>query len=88
MDALTRSLAVEFSKENILTNSVAPGFVNTELTKQNNTQAEIKQICKKIPIKRLATPNEIAKIVFFLASIENTYISGQTIVVDGGFSKV
>ena len=88
MDALTRSLAVEFSKENILTNSVAPGFVNTELTKQNNRQAEIKQLCKKIPIKRLATPNEIAKIVFFLASKENTYISGQTIVVDGGFSKV
>ncbi len=88
MDALTRSLAVEFSKYNILTNSIAPGFVNTELTKQNNTKAEIKQLCKKIPINRLATPNEVAKIVFFLASKENTYISGQTIVVDGGFSKV
>ena len=88
LDALTRSLAVEYSGDNILVNSVAPGFVDTELTRKNNSESEIENICKNIPIKRLASSSEIAKIVFFLASKENTYITGQTIVVDGGLSIV
>ena len=86
LDALTRSLAVEYSSDNILVNSVAPGFVDTELTRKNNSKSEIEKICSSIPMRRLASSDEIAKIVFFLSSEENTYITGQTIVADGGFS--
>lgn len=58
----------------------------TELTKKNNSVKEIERISKQIPLKRMADPEEIAKFIFYLASEENTYITGQKIAVDGGFS--
>jgi 3-oxoacyl-[acyl-carrier protein] reductase len=85
LNALTRSLAVELAESNILVNSVAPGYVNTELTKQNNTFADIEKIREVIPLKRLAEPEEIAEAVAFLVSSKNTYITGQVIIADGGF---
>lgn len=85
LNALTRSLAVELADSNILVNSVAPGYVNTELTKQNNSSADIEKIRDVIPVKRLAEPAEIAEAVAFLASSKNTYITGQVIIADGGF---
>ncbi|MEQ8225712.1 MAG: SDR family oxidoreductase, partial [Candidatus Eremiobacterota bacterium] len=86
INAMTRSLAVEVSKKNILVNSVAPGFVKTELTVRNNTKKEISDIEKSIPIGRLAKPEEIAELVSFLVSEKNSYITGQTIVIDGGYT--
>lgn len=85
---LTVASAVELSKHNILINAVAPGFVNTEMTSQNNSPAEIEQLAQTLPIKRLAEPKEIAEIVYFLASDKNTFITGQTVFADGGFSCV
>jgi len=85
LNAVTRSLAVELAESNILVNSVAPGYVNTELTKQNNTSADIDKIREVIPLKRLAEPEEIAEAVAFLVSSKNTYITGQVIIADGGF---
>ena len=85
---LTIASAVELSKHNILVNAVAPGFVNTEMTSQNNTPEQIEQMAASLPIKRLARPEEIAEAVYFLASEKNTFITGQTIFVDGGFSCV
>lgn len=85
---LTTATAVELSKYNILVNAVAPGFVNTEMTSQNNTPEQIKDLASVLPIKRLAEPNEIAEFVYFLASEKNTFITGQTIFIDGGFSCV
>jgi 3-oxoacyl-[acyl-carrier protein] reductase len=85
---LTTSTAVELSKFNILVNAVAPGFVNTEMTSKNNTPEQIKKLANALPIKRLAEPKEIAEFVFFLASEQNTFIAGQTIYIDGGFSCV
>lgn len=85
---LTTSTAVELSKFNILVNAVAPGFVNTEMTKQNNTSEQIKVLAEALPIKRMAEPKEIAEAVYFLASEKNTFITGQTLFVDGGFSCV
>ncbi len=82
----SRHIALEGANYNILINSVAPGFVNTEMTKQNNTIDEIVSIAKKIPVKRLAEPEEVAKLVRYLASEENTYITGQEICIDGGYS--
>ena len=58
----------------------------TELTKKNNDERAIRQMEKDIPIGRLAKPSEIAKAVFFLANENNTYITGQELVVDGGLS--
>ncbi len=82
----SRHIALEGASYNILVNSVAPGFVNTEMTKQNNTVDEIVSIAKKIPVKRLAEPDEVAKLVWYLASEENTYITGQEIYIDGGYT--
>lgn len=85
---LTTASAVELSKYNILVNALAPGFVNTEMTSQNNTQEEIEKLAQALPIKRLAEPVEIAEFVWFLASEKNSFITGQTIFIDGGFSCV
>jgi len=85
LDSVTRTLAVELAPYNILVNSVAPGYTNTELTKMNNTESQIEEIKKKIPLGRLAEPKEIAEVVYFLASESNTYITGQVFVIDGGF---
>ena len=85
---LTTAAAVELSKYNILVNAVAPGFVNTEMTSQNNTPKQIKMLAEALPIKRLAEPKEIAEFVYFLASEKNSFITGQTIFIDGGFSCV
>ena len=85
---LTKTAAVEWSKYNVLVNALSPGYVNTELTQKNNSPARIEELCKEIPIGRMASPEEIAEIAFFLVSESNTYLTGQNIVVDGGFSLV
>ncbi|MCX5823831.1 MAG: SDR family NAD(P)-dependent oxidoreductase [Deltaproteobacteria bacterium] len=85
LNSITRTLAVELASCNILVNAVAPGYTNTELTKINNTKDQIEEIKKLIPLGRLAEPEEIAEIVYFLCSEANTYITGQVIFADGGF---
>jgi 3-oxoacyl-[acyl-carrier protein] reductase len=86
LDALTRTTAVEYSKWGVCVNSVCPGFVETELTKRNNGPEQIKILTGRIPMGRLASPEEIAELVLFLASEANTYLSGQSIQIDGAFS--
>ena len=85
LNGLTKSLARELGEYNILVNSVAPGYVNTDMTKKNISEEEAKGIKENIPLKRFAEPEEIAKLVVFLISKENSYINGQTIIIDGGF---
>lgn len=85
-DAYMRSLALEFANHGVLVNSVSPGFIETPLTSKNNSQEEIEKLTEKIPMGRLGTPIEVAKVVTFLASTSNSYITGQNINVDGGFS--
>lgn len=87
LNGVTRTLALELASHNILVNSVAPGYTNTALTKINNTKDQIDEIKKLIPLGRLAEPEEIAEVVYFLCSEANTYITGQIIIVDGGFSS-
>ena len=86
LNGMTRSLAVELAPYNILVNAVAPGYVMTDLTYQNNTEAELEKISISIPVRRLASPKEIANVVAFLCSDQNTYLTGQTIIVDGGYT--
>ena len=86
IDCLTRSFALELSPYNILVNSIAPGYVNTELIKKNNSQTELDSIKKNIPLERFAEPSEIANLVTFLCSEKNSYITGQVIMIDGGYT--
>ena len=84
LHSLTKSITCEYSKYNILANTISPGFIGTELTFKNNSKNEIENLEKNIPIGRLGFPDEIAKFVYYL-TVENTYISGQNIVIDGGY---
>ena len=86
LNGLTRSAAVELGKYGILVNAVCPGYVETQLTHQNNSPADIERILKTIPVGRMARPEEIAELVEFLCSERNSYITGQMITADGGFS--
>jgi 3-oxoacyl-[acyl-carrier protein] reductase len=86
LNALTRTAALEYANGNVLANSICPGFVETDLTHQNNTPAQIEALRAQIPLGRLATTSEIAELTFFLGSERNTYITGQTIIIDGGFT--
>lgn len=86
INAVTRTISIETAKYNVLINSVAPGYVDTPLTRKNNSIEEIKKIEEKIPIGRIATPSEIAELVLFLACEKNSYITGQTIFIDGGYT--
>ncbi len=85
INGMTKSLARELGEYNILINSIAPGYVNTEMTKKNVPFEEQIKIKENIPLKRFAEPEEIAKLVSFLISENNSYITGQTIIIDGGF---
>ena len=85
INGLTRTLAAELGKHNILVNSISPGITNTELTKKNLGN-EINSIRKEIPLNRIAETKEIGSVAIFLCSSLNTYITGQNIVVDGGFT--
>jgi len=95
--ALTKTLSKEFAEDNILVNSVCPGYTLTERV-QELAQAESQQTGKKIdeiledyaktiPLKRMAHPNEIADLVVFLASERASYITGATYQVDGGWIR-
>lgn len=86
LNALTRSAAVEFGPSGVLVNALAPGYVDTALTRQNNSPEAIAVITATIPLRRLAQATELAHTAAFLVSDENTYLTGQTLVVDGGFT--
>lgn len=86
LHGISMTLALELAPYGILVNTVAPGQTMTELTLRNNPGDGVKRMEKDIPLGRLAHPVEIAKVVFWLGSEENTYITGQQIVVDGGLT--
>jgi 3-oxoacyl-[acyl-carrier protein] reductase len=83
MIGLTRTLSKELISRGVTVNAVAPGFIASEMTEELG-QVVLDEAKKRIPAKRLGTAEEVAATVVFLASKEAGYISGQTIVVDGG----
>lgn len=85
LDSFTRTAALEYGPDHILVNSVCPGFVLTDLTRRNNTPAKMAALAQQTALKRLAQPSEIAELIYFLCSEENTYITGHAVVIDGGF---
>ena len=79
----TKSLAKEVASRNILVNAIAPGFIDTDMTKVLSDAVK-EGINAQIPLKRMGTPKEVAKVVNFLASEDSSYITGQVINIDGG----
>jgi 3-oxoacyl-[acyl-carrier protein] reductase len=86
LNGVTRALAIELAPSGILVNAVAPGYVDTEMTRRNNTPQEIERVRARIPLGRLSRPEEIAELVAFLASERNSCVTGQVIVADGGYT--
>lgn len=85
---LTKAIAVDLAPFNGLVNAVSPGFTMTELTRASLSDEQMRELAEQVPLNRFAQPEEISKVVLFLASDLNTYITGQNIVVDGGFVSV
>jgi len=88
LKGLTRSTALDLAPFNILVNSISPGFIGTRLTKNILKKQGIIKQSKIIPLKRLGKVEEISKLVLFLSSDYNTYITGQDIIIDGGFTSL
>jgi 3-oxoacyl-[acyl-carrier protein] reductase len=80
---LTKSVAKELGSRNVLVNAVAPGFIDTDMTAAMTPEARA-SLSGQIPLERLGSPRDIAGVVTFLASEHAAYITGQTLVVDGG----
>ncbi len=78
-------MALDLAKDNILVNAISPGFIETDLTRKMLGDTGIKEMQERIPLNRLGSPPEIANYVLFLASKQNTYMTGQNLVIDGGF---
>jgi 3-oxoacyl-[acyl-carrier protein] reductase len=85
---LTRTLALEVAGSGIRVNAVAPGYTRTKLIDQALKDGSLQEewMMERVPLGRLATPEEIAGIVRFLAGPEAAYITGQVIVADGGWT--
>ncbi|HEY3319290.1 MAG TPA: 3-oxoacyl-ACP reductase FabG [Planctomycetota bacterium] len=85
IEAMTRVLAAEIGRKGVLVNCVAPGVVETEMSKRIRDEHG-DRLREEIALRRFATPEEIAEVVAFLVSEECSYITGQTLHADGGFS--
>ena len=81
--AMTKSMARELAKKNVRCNCVAPGLIDTSMTRQMNPLA-LQEAKKRIPMRRMGKPEDVAKVVRFLASDDASYVTGQQWVVDGG----
>jgi len=80
---MSKSLAKEYAKKNIRVNCISPGFIDTKMTKNINEEFK-KKLIENIPLGKLGTGNDIANCALFLASELSSYITGETIHVNGG----
>ena len=85
LHCLTKAIVAEYGSQGILANTISPGFIGTDLTYQNNSEAALEQFKEQIPLRRLGTPEEVAKVVYQL-TVDNSFIAGQNIIIDGGYS--
>jgi NAD(P)-dependent dehydrogenase (short-subunit alcohol dehydrogenase family) len=82
----TRTAAIEWGPDNVLVNAICPGYIETDLTRANNSAEQLAALAQALPLRRLGRPEEVARAAFFLGSDENSFITGQSILVDGGFT--
>lgn len=85
---LTKQFALEWAKYNINVNAIAPGFIRTNMLEKvlAERKTDRRALIKKIPQRRIGEPDEVANVAIFLSSKASTYITGETIVIDGGFT--
>jgi Tropinone reductase 1 len=84
---MTKNLAVEWADNNIRVNAVAPWYIKTQLTeKLLSDKTFLKSVIQRTPMKRYGSPEEVANVILFLAGDASSFITGQCIAVDGGFS--
>jgi len=88
LDGMTVAMSAELARYGVLVNCVSPGFIDTDMTRQVLGKDGMKALAEMVPARRLGAPEEIANFVAWLAGPENTYISGQNIAIDGGFTRV
>ena len=85
LEGMVKNCAIELGMKQIKVNALAPGFIDTSLTKKNNSPELIADLIKDIPLGCMAQTQDIAEVAYFLASAHNQYINGQTIIADGGY---
>lgn len=88
LNGFTKTTAIDYGGRNVLCNAVAPGFIDTELTRRILSAEQRDELAAATPAGRMGTPDEIARVVAFLASDANTFINGQVIIADGGFTSI
>jgi glucose 1-dehydrogenase len=87
IEMMTKTMALELAKDNIRTNIVAPGAIETDMNKElKENKKELEQVLKRIPVGRIGSPEEVAGVVEFLASDKASYITGASYFVDGGMT--
>jgi 3-oxoacyl-[acyl-carrier protein] reductase len=84
---MTLALALEYAPYGVLANCVAPGFTDTQLTREVLGPEQMRTLAQSVPARRMADVAEIAEFVAWLAGPANTYLTGQNIAIDGGFSR-
>jgi 2-dehydro-3-deoxy-D-gluconate 5-dehydrogenase len=82
---MTKCLSNEWAPYGITVNAVAPSYIDTEMLTLKNEPGHLKQVIGRIPVGRIGTPEEVAAAVMFLVSEEASYVTGSTILVDGGW---
>lgn len=83
---MTKAASLEAARYNIRVNSVHPGVIATPMVVQDDTKAQVEAIIKQIPAGRVAEPEEVSKMVLFLASDDSSYSTGSEFVIDGGMT--
>ena len=87
LDGMSIALAEEVAADNVLVNLASPGFIDTEMLHGVMDDEQIGELVKKVPMRRLGRPEEIAALVAWLAGPENTFVTAQNIPIDGGFTR-
>ena len=88
LHGMTLAIAAEYNKNGVLANCISPGFIDTSLTRRMLSHEEINKLTSQVPAERLGEVDEIAKLVLWLSSEENSFTTGQNIAIDGGFTGV
>lgn len=88
LDGVTAAAAAEAAADGVMINMVSPGIIDTELTRRTVDPDKLDALLADVPARRLGQPEEIAAFVAWLAGPENTFISGQNVAIDGGFTRV